>query len=153
MASEAISYDKAELRAITRSFKAMDDEALQQAREISGGLAEFVKDRIALAASFTQTNPIGATRIARGAKVSKTSKIGEISYGFASQKFSGGGTTRDLWGGLEFGSNKFHQFPVWSGRYNRGSRGWWIYPTLRQVQPEIVKRWEFSFDKIVKEFD
>ena len=30
MAKDAISYDKAELRAITRSFKAMDDEALSQ---------------------------------------------------------------------------------------------------------------------------
>jgi hypothetical protein len=92
-------------------------------------------------------------RIASGAKVSKTSKIGEISYGFASQKFSGGGTTRDLWGGLEFGSNKFKQFPVWSGRYGRGSRGWWIYPTLRDIQPEIIKRWNEGFSSIVKRFD
>jgi hypothetical protein len=35
MASEGISYDKAELRAIARSFKAMDDEALAQAKEKS----------------------------------------------------------------------------------------------------------------------
>jgi hypothetical protein len=153
MASEAISYDKAELRAITRSFKAMDDEAADQARKVSGELADYVKSKVVDAAAFTKTNPVGAVRIASGAKVSKTSKIGEISYGFASQKFSGGGTTRDLWGGLEFGSNKFKQFPVWSGRYGRGSRGWWIYPTLRDIQPEIIKRWNEGFSSIVKRFD
>jgi hypothetical protein len=42
---------------------------------------------------------------------------------------------------------------VWSGREGRGSRGWFIYPTLRRIQPEIVKRWENAFVKVVKEFD
>lgn len=153
MASDAISYDKAELRAITKAFKAMDDEAVSQAKTVSGGLAEFVADKVKAAARQTKAIPKVASRIAEGSRVSKSSKIGEISYGFASQKFSGGATTRDLWGGAEFGSNKFKQFPVWSGREGRGSRGWWIYPTLRSVQPEILKKWENGFSEIVKRFD
>jgi hypothetical protein len=44
MATDPISYDKAELRAITRSFKAMDDEAISQAKERSSALADFVLD-------------------------------------------------------------------------------------------------------------
>jgi hypothetical protein len=150
MASDAISYDKAELRAITRSFKAMDEEATNQAKKVSSELADYVKSKVIDTAS---NRGIAASRIATGAVVSKSSKIGEISYGFARQKFSGGGTTQQLWGGNEFGSNKFKQFPVWSGREGRGSRGWFIYPTLRSVQPDIVKRWENAFDKVVKEFD
>lgn len=153
MAKEAISYDKAELRAILRSFKAMDEEATAQAKKASSELADYVKSKVVDAAAFTKTNTTGSLRIASGAKVSKTSKIGEISYGFAAQKFSGGGTTQQLWGGLEFGSNTKKQFPVWSGREGRGSRGWFIYPTLRSIQPEIVKRWNESFSTIVKRFD
>ena len=153
MAKDAISYDKAELSAITRSFKGMDDEAIAQAKEKSSALAEYVKSSVVDAAALTRTNTAGSLRIATGATVSKSSKIGEISYGFARQKFSGGGTTQQLWGGLEFGSNKKKQFPVWSGREGRGSRGWFIYPTLRSIQPEIIKRWEEGFSKIVKEFD
>ena len=153
MASEAISYDKAELRAITKAFKAMDDEATDQAKSVSSNLADFVSDKVKAAARQTRSIPKVASRIAEGSRVSKSSKIGEISYGFASQKFSGGATTRDLWGGAEFGSNKFKQFPVWSGREGRGSRGWWIYPTLREVQPEILKQWEQGFSEIVKRFD
>jgi hypothetical protein len=86
--------------------------------------------------------------------VSKSSKIGELSFGFAGQKFSGGGTTQQLWGGNEFGSNKYKQFPIWSGTAStgRGSNGWFIYPTLRAIQPEIIAKWENAFDKILKEF-
>jgi hypothetical protein len=153
MASDAIAYDKGELRAIVRSFKAMDEEATNQAKSATSELASFVKSKIVDAAALTRSNTIGSVRIAVGSKVSKSSKIGEISFGFAAQKFSGGGTTQQLWGGLEFGSNKYKQFPVWSGREGRGSRGWFIYPTLRSAQPEILKRWEESFSKIVKEFD
>jgi hypothetical protein len=153
MAKESISYDKAELRAIVKSFKAMDEEATNQAKRASSELADYVKSKVVDAAAFTRTNTTGSVRIASGAKVSKTSKIGEISYGFAAQKFSGGGTTQQLWGGLEFGSNTKKQFPLWSGREGRGSRGWFIYPTLRSIQPEILKRWNESFSKIVKEFD
>jgi hypothetical protein len=152
MAKEAISYDKAELRAITRSFKAMDDEALSQAKEATSKLATYVQGKIKDAASTKTRNRID-NRVADGSKVSKSSKIGEISFGFAGQKLSGGATTQQIWGGVEFGSNKYKQFPVWSGREGRGSRGWFIYPTLRSIQPEILKRWNESFSKIVKEFD
>jgi hypothetical protein len=149
MASDAISYDKAELRAITRSFKAMDEEATNQAKKVSSELADYVKSKVIDTAS---NRGIAASRIATGAVVSKSSKIGEISYGFARQKFSGGGTTQQLWGGNEFGSNKFKQFPVWSGTFGRGSRGYFIYPTLREEQPYIISQWENGFNQIIKEW-
>jgi hypothetical protein len=152
MASDAISYDKNELRAIVRSFKAMDDQAIAQTKEATSELATWVRGKIIEAAGSKTRNRVD-NRVAEGSKVSKSSKIGEISFGYAGQKLSGGGTTQQVWGGVEFGSNKYKQFPVWSGREGRGSRGWFIYPTLRSVQPEIVKKWEESFSKIVKEFD
>ena len=151
MATEAISYDKAELRAILKSFKAMDEEATQQAKIVTSELAEFVKQKV-LSASSQRSNR-AAKIVADGAVVKKSSKIGEISYGFARQRLSGGGTTQQVWGGVEFGSNRYKQFPVWPGRGERGgSRGWFIYPTLRNVQPDIVKKWEQAFSKIVKEY-
>jgi hypothetical protein len=150
MAKESISYDKAELRAILKSFKAMDEEATQQAKQATSELAEYVRGKIVDAAG--RTNNRLDDRVAAGAKVSKSSKIGEISFGFAAQKVSGGGTTQQLWGGAEFGSNTKKQFPVWSGREGRGSRGWFIYPTLRSAQPEIIKKWEEGFSKIVRKY-
>jgi hypothetical protein len=151
MASDAIAYDKAELRSIIRSFKAMDAEALDQAKEVSSELADFVKQRVSVTAG--QRNNRASKIIADGATVKKSSKIGEISYGFARQKLSGGGTTQQVWAGYEFGSNRYKQFPVWSGREGRGSRGWFIYPTLRSVQPDIVRKWEEAFSKIIRKYD
>jgi hypothetical protein len=152
MASEAITYDKAELRSITRAFKAMDDEAISQAKESSSALADFVRGKIVAVASSLTRNRLD-NKVAEGSKVSKSSKIGEISFGFAGQKLSGGGTTQQLWGGAEFGSNRYKQFPVWSGREGRGSRGWFIYPTLRSAQPEIIAKWEQAFSQIVRKYD
>jgi hypothetical protein len=147
--NDPISYDKADLRRITGAFKAMDDEAIAAAKRESSALAEFAQGKIK---EKSNTRGIAAQRIAQGSRVSKSSKIGEISFGFASQKFSGGATTQQLWGGNEFGSNKFKQFPVWSGREGRGSKGWFIYPTLREIQPELITQWENAFDKILKEW-
>ena len=152
MASEAISYDKADLRAITRAFKAMDDEAIAQAKEQSGALAEHVQGSIKSKAQTLRSNKV-ASRIADGSKVSKSSKIGELSFGFAAQKYSGGATTQMLWGGSEFGSNTYKQFPVWSGSFGRGSKGYFIYPTLREEQPYIIAQWENGFSQILKEWD
>ena len=150
MPNEAITYDKAQLRGIIKAFGAMDDQAVAESKKQSGALVEYLQRKIIGASSFTQ-NFID-DRIAAGSRVSKSSKIGEISFGFASQKFSGGGTTQQLWGGAEFGSNKYKQFPNWSGKFGRGSRGWFIYPTLRQEQPHIISQWENAFDRIVKEW-
>jgi hypothetical protein len=150
MATESITYDKAQLRGILQAFKGMDDAAVQQAKGVSNGLATYVQSKIKNAASGRPNK--AASRVADGSRVSKSSKIGELSFGFVSQKFSGGGTTQQLWGGYEFGSNKFKQFPVWSGREGRGSRGYFIYPTLRAEQPHIIAQWEAAFTKILKEW-
>jgi len=151
MTDEAIAYDKSDLRGVIKAFKAMDDEAISQAKVSSNALATYLQGKIQAKAGTLQSRNVSG-RIADGSRVSKSSKIGEISFGFAAQKFSGGATTQQLWGGSEFGSNRFKQFPVWSGREGRGSRGWFIYPTLRAEQPYIINEWENSFDKILKEW-
>ena len=150
MADEVIAFDKTELRAVFKALKAMDEKANEEAKRQAGALADYAKGEV-ISASTRTRNKVD-DRIASGARVKKSSRIGEITYGFASQKFSGGATTKDIWGGAEFGSNKYKQFPVWSGREGRGSRGWFIYPTLRRIQPYIVSQWTAAFDKILKEW-
>jgi len=151
VASEQVALDQTELRQVFKALKGMTDEAKDEAKRQSGALADFARSEIIQTANSIRSNKV-AGRIAQGSRVKKSSRIGEITYGFASQKFSGGASTKDIWGGSEFGSNKFKQFPVWSGREGRGSKGWFIYPTLRRIQPEIVAKWTASFDKILKEW-
>lgn len=147
MASEQMGFDRAELRQVYAALKAMGDAAKEEAKRDSNALAEYAQKQISVAAT---TRGKAANKIATGSKVKKSSTTGEITYGYASQKFSGGASTKDLWGGNEFGSNRYRQFPIWSGREGRGSKGWFIYPTLRRIQPYIVDQWTESFDKILK---
>ena len=149
MASETIAYDKKDLRDIYKAFKLMDDQATEEARAQSAALAYFASEEIKQAAGQRTKAGKVAQRVADGVSISKSSKIGEFSYGFARQKFSGGATTQSLWGGVEFGSNKFKQFPTYSGRQGRGSRGWFIYPTLRRIQPELINKWEEAYNRIL----
>lgn len=153
MASEAITYDRKELRAVIGAFKAMSDEASAVAKTESSALADFAKSSIIDGSALMPVNQASALRIATGIKVSKSSKIGELRIGFASQKFSGGGSTLDLLYGTEFGSKRYKQFPIRSPREGQGNRGYFIYPTLRRIQPELIQRWEIAFDRIIKEFN
>jgi len=152
MASETIAYNKSDLRDLYKAFKLMDEQATEEARTQSSALATYAAEEIKTTARGRTKSGKVAQRVADGVSISKSSKIGEFRYGFARQKFSGGATTQTLWGGVEFGSNKFKQFPAYSGRQGRGSRGWFIYPTLRRVQPELINKWQEAFSRIIKEW-
>jgi hypothetical protein len=153
MANETIAYNKNDLRDLYKAFKLMDDQATDEARSQSAALAYFASEEIKQAAKTRTKSGIAAQRIADGVSISKSSKIGEFRYGFAKQKFSGGATTQTLWGGMEFGSNRFKQFPKRTPNKGRGNSGYFIYPTLRQIQPDLVRKWEEAFSQILKEWD
>jgi hypothetical protein len=153
LADEAISYDRAELRSIIKAFKAMDEQAVEAAKRESSALAEYAANEIK---SYSITRTFGRAaveRIVEGVKISKSSKIGEFSYGFASQRLSGGGSTQTIWAGYEFGSNRYAQFPRRTPRAGRGNSGYFIYPALRKIQPQLIAKWEEAFSKILKEWD
>lgn len=139
-------YDRADIRQILKSFKAMDDEAVAQSKRVGFDLAQLAAGKIRSFAVGSRY--IASSRIAENVKISKSSKIGEFSFGFKSQRFfSGGASTETLVAGLEFGAKDYPQFPA-----HKGKTGYFIYPTLRKIQPELIDKWETAFDKILKEF-
>jgi hypothetical protein len=150
---EPISYDRRELRSIIAAFKAMGDEAADAAKRESGALAQYAANEVKAYGLTRRFGQSAVNRITSGVRVSKSSKIGEFSYGFASQRFSGGASTKDLWAGYEFGSNRYRQFPRRTPREGRGNSGYFIYPALRKIQPELVRKWEEAFLRILKEWD
>lgn len=152
MESEAFALDKTQLRGVYKAFKEMDEQAQTEAKRLTAEISDFARSRIIDKAHTLNTSRVAAVRIAEGSRVKKSSKIGELTFGYIGQKFSGGGDTKQLWGGFEFGSNTYKQFPVWSGKEGRGSRGWFIYPTLREIQPEIVARWTDAFGRVLAEW-
>jgi vacuolar-type H+-ATPase subunit H len=155
-------YDKGELRKIIFAMKNMDEQSVLEAKAATGKLVEYAVSEIKQAAS-DHPRPKQARRIADGVRISKSSRIGEFSLGFAGQKFSGGATTqlneqrgsgRGILAGVEFGSNNLKQFQARTPTFGpRGNKGYFIWNTLRRIQPEIIKQWEESFAKIYKKWD
>ncbi len=86
MAGELVALDQSELRAVFKALKNMNEEAVEEAKRQSGALAEFARDEIIQTSNSLQSRKV-ASRIAQGSRVKKSSRIGEITYGFASQKF------------------------------------------------------------------
>ena len=46
MAEDAVAYDKAELRAVIRAFKAMDEDSIAAAKTQSSALADYLQKKI-----------------------------------------------------------------------------------------------------------
>jgi hypothetical protein len=149
----SIFYSQKELRQISKVLRTMSETAIAESKRRIQELAQKELDSIrSVAAGRGKV----AQRIAEGGKVKKSSLLGEISFGFAGQKFSGGATTqfntrndapgsrKGIGAATEFGSKRYPQFPSWSGPMptGAGSRGWFIYPTVRALQPTIIKEFE-----------
>jgi hypothetical protein len=158
-----IVYDKKELASFARVIRSMSDIAVDETKRRVGELAQRELNEIR---NVAKSRGKVADRVASGGKVKKSSLLGEISFGFASQRFSGGATTqfntrndpkgnrKGIGAASEFGSGKYPQFPRWSGPMPKGpgSRGWFIYPTIRHLQPTIIKEFEEIILDIKKEF-
>jgi hypothetical protein len=159
-----IVYDKKELMQFAKVMRTMSDIAVEETKRRVGELAQRELNEIR---SIASSRGKVADRVAQGGKVKKSSLLGEISFGFAGQKFSGGATTQfntrndakgnrlGIGAAAEFGSNKYPQFPRWSGPMPKGpgSRGWFIYPTIRHLQPTIIKEFEEIILAIRNEFN
>lgn len=156
-----IAYDSKQIKAIASTLRKMDDEAKNQAREITSSLTDYAVQQIKSAAD-SYPRPKQARRIADSITISKTSVIGEFGIGFARTKFSGGADGRiregntpnnSILAGIEFGSRKHKHFLPRTPKFGiRGNAGYFIFPTMRKIQPEIIKKWEESFSKITKEW-
>jgi hypothetical protein len=158
-----IVYDKKELIQFSKVMRNMSEIAVEETRRRVGELAERELNEIR---NVAKSRGKVADRVAQGGKVKKSSVLGEISFGFANQKFSGGATTQfnnrkdpkgkrfGIGAAVEFGSNRYPQFPRWSGGMSKGagSRGWFIYPTIRHLQPTIIKEFEDIILAVRKEF-
>jgi hypothetical protein len=51
------------------------------------------------------------------------------------------GGNRNAYGSLSAFPNGGYRFPPRTAREGRGNKGYWIFPTLKVLQPEIKKRW------------
>jgi hypothetical protein len=157
-----IKVDDKEILAILRSFKKMDDIAKNDMKAVTKDIANEAASAIGSALSTTKQ---GAA-IARTIRVSSSYARGpRIEIGGDKGKLSSGNIPGEILMGTEFGAYQnrsrerksgqyvgYKQFQPRSPREGRGNAGYFIFPTLKAMQPYITKRWVEQVDRIRAEW-
>lgn len=164
-----MTVDSKDLRELYDVFKKLDKETNAALREEVWHLSDFMARGIRTAAEYAPM-PNQARLIADTVRANKDRipnvTVGGSKYLKVSRKGTPG-NPRPRAGQLLFGSefggtatgyglvpnatdNRQRRFPFWSGRYGRGSRGYWIFPTLRKMQPKITHDYHALIDRYIK---
>jgi hypothetical protein len=145
-----LQIKKSDLRALLSTFSKMGKAANKDLRDASYAIARDVASDLKASAAGSNTiggNSFQAQAVAQGI-VPKKDRIAKIRISGRRQVASGGATVEDLLFGAEFGSNRFRQFPQRSPREGRGNRGYFIFPTLKRLQPKIRRDWVDAVKKV-----
>ena len=112
---------------------------------------------------------VGSPMLAQTAIVASTvrankDRIPNVTIGGSRGRVSGGANAGILLFGNEFGSdrntfgsagnfpNGGYKFPARTPKEGRGNRGYWIFPTLKALQPEITRRWKAAVGTVYGEW-
>jgi len=153
-----------DIKAILKTFKNMDDIAKEDMKKTARDIANDAASSIG---SALQSTPQGQA-LARSIKVSNSYKRGPvISIGGDNPKLANGTPVGEIALGVEFGAYQnrprkrkgkstnyvgYKQFQPRSPREGRGNAGYFIFPTLKALQPYITKRWVDEVDRIRREW-
>jgi hypothetical protein len=150
-----------DILSILKTFSKMDDIAKTDMKQAANDIATVAASAVG---SALQATPQGQA-IARTIRVSKSSKSPVITIGGGSQKLSSGTPVVEILRGTEFGTYNnvkrerksgsyvgLRQFKPRSPREGRGNAGYFIFPTLKALQPYITQEWVKQVDRIRQEW-
>jgi hypothetical protein len=160
-----IELDEQEYRSLMAAFRTMPKEAQDELRTTNKRMVGNLVHKMEQAAAYAP-NPAQARLVARSLKANKD-RVPSITVGGARRapvnRRSSANNPKPTYGqllfGTEFGAvqpgpNTFKQggrkFPAYSGRFKSGSRGYFIFPTLRKAQPQIRRDFLATVDKVIR---
>lgn len=148
-----------EIRDLLSDIKKMDKESQKELKDEVASISKWTAQGI-IQASYGAPMPDQAAIVAQTVKFNRDRVPNVTIGGSKGRRASGGATAGELVFGNEFGANPTkgagvfpnggRKFPYRSAKEGRGNAGYWIYPTLREMQPEITKRWFNAVDKIFR---
>jgi hypothetical protein len=135
-----------------KAFKKLDKEASKAAKEEAMKIAQVLADRIRARAPTDKRYQNLVVSVKAGRDRVPVIRIG----GRQTPRVSGGGGPAQLVIGMEFGADQNGpngwRFPPRTPKLGRGNAGYWIYPTARANQSEIIKMWFDAMDKIINDW-
>jgi hypothetical protein len=156
-----IKIKDSDILAIRRTFSKMDEIAKDDMKRVANDIAIEAASAVG---SALQSTPQGQA-LARSIRVSKSKTTPYFTVGGSTPRLANGTPVGEIALGVEFGAyqNKprkrksgqytgYKQFQPRSPREGRGNAGYFIFPTLKALQPEITKKWVDQVDRIRREW-
>ena len=156
-----IKIKDSDILAIRKTFSKMDDIAREDMKRVANDIAVEAASAVG---SALQATPQGQA-LARSIRVSKSKTTPYFTVGGSTPRLANGTPVGEIALGVEFGAyqNKprkrksgqytgYKQFQPRSPREGRGNAGYFIFPTLKALQPEITKKWVDQVDRIRREW-
>ena len=135
-----------------KAYNKLDKDGKKAAKDEVVKISQLLAERIRSKAPADKRYQNLAVSVRAGRDRVPVITIGRL----ANPKVSGGGGPRELVIGMEFGADQAGpnawRFPPRTPRLGRGNAGYWIYPTLRANQDEIVRLWFDAMDRIIEEW-
>jgi hypothetical protein len=168
-----IRLNDSDIQAILRSFSRMDKQANTDLRNLSSVISQDIANEFRNSARGSRWYPEQASFVAQSARATRD-RVPSVTVG-GSKAYSTSDGRRVAAGSLlflsEFGSpeqaqrDRFRnsaqrrtgsrgglQGPPRSPKEGRGNRGWWLFPRLKRLQPDILRRWINGAQKVADEW-
>ena len=155
-----IKPDLGDYRGLLKALNAMDKDAQGQLKNEVYSLSTWVAGAIKTSAYVGARFPAQAAIVASTIRP-RRDRVPTIVVGGSQGRASGGANAGQLLFGNEFGGNPDwrksvsgfpnggYKFPPRSPREGRGNTGYWIFPTLKAMQPAIKRRWQEACVKVL----
>ena len=139
--SISLKADTKALAGLFAALKEMDKEANDWLRDEVKDIAIFAAQQIKMGAYGSEVLMSGQShRIAETVR-GRRDRVPNVVIGGSRIKFSGGAVSGMVVMGNEWGSGR--KFPNGGRRYPFPlTKGNWIFPTVRAIQPDITHRWK-----------
>jgi hypothetical protein len=135
-----------DLRGLIYAINQMDKEASGELRNEVSSISKWSAQGI-IEASYYTPFPEQTAKVAATVRANRD-RIPNVTIGGNKSRYSGGAVAGITLWGTEVGSYK--GFPNGGRRFPfKDERGLWIFKALRQMQPEITRRWKQAVDKVL----
>ena len=156
----SVRPDLKDYRGLLKAINVMDKEAQFELKNEVASISAWTASSIKQSAYTQSPMPRQAAIVAETVRAARD-RVPSVYVGGSKGKASGGANAGQLLFGNEFGGdrnafgnssafpNGGYRFPPRTSREGRGNTGYWIFPTLKAMQPEIKKRWFAAVNKVM----
>jgi hypothetical protein len=158
--SITVRPDLSDYRGLLKALNQMDKEAQLQLKDDVYSLSAWTAQGIQQAGYAHPYYPKQAAIAAATVRAARD-RVPTVYIGGSKGRLSGGANAGQVLFGNEFGGdrnafgnlnafpNGGFRFPPRTSREGRGNTGYWIFPTLKAMQPEIKRRWFAAVNKVM----